>query len=101
VPGVDAAREVEVVVDEARDDGCAGDVDHLCVRACVARDLCARAGCDDAAVGDGQRFDSAEGCIDGEDLAVRHDRVGGLLRDRARGGEDCEEGEAGDRECPH
>ena len=39
VPGVDAAREVEVVVDEAGDDGGAGDVDDPGVRARVARDL--------------------------------------------------------------
>ena len=78
VPGVDAAREVEVVVDEARDDGGAGDVDHPRVRARVARDLRARAGGDDAAVGDGQRFDGAEGRVDGEDLAARDD-VRGLV----------------------
>ena len=71
VPGLDAAREVEVVVDEARDDRGAGDVDHLGVLARVARDVRARAGCDDAAVGDGQRLDGAEGRVDGEDLAAR------------------------------
>ena len=75
VPGLDAAREVEVVVDEARDDGGAGDVDDLRVRARVARDLRARAGGDDAAVVDGERLDGAEGRVDGEDLAVRDDRV--------------------------
>ena len=76
VPGLDAAREVEVVVDEARDDGGAGDVDHPRVLARVARDVRARAGCDDAAVGDGQRLDGAEGGVDRQDLAARDYRVG-------------------------
>ena len=75
VPGLDAAREVEVVVDEAGDDGGAGDVDDLRVRTRVARDLRARAACDDAAVVDGQRLDDAEVRVDGQDLAVRDDGV--------------------------
>ena len=82
VPGVDAAREVEVVVDEARDDGRARDVDDLGVGARIAGHLRARAPRDDAAVVDGQRLDDAEVRVDGQDLAVRDDGVDVLLRER-------------------
>ena len=92
VPGVDAAREVEVVVDEAGDHGGAGDVDDPGPGARVARDFLARAARHDAAVVDGQGLDDAEARVDGQDLAVRDDGVDVLLRERGarERGEDAE-----------
>ena len=94
MPALDGAREVGVVVDEARDDGRARDVDQLRVRARVPRHLRARAARDDAAVVDGERFDDAKIGVDGEDLAVRDDGVDVLLRER-RGARECGENAGG------
>jgi hypothetical protein len=70
---------VEVVVDQARDDGGAPDVDDPGGGAGELGDLLARAARDDAAAGDRERFDDGEVAVDGEDLAARDDGVDVLL----------------------
>jgi hypothetical protein len=97
VPGVDTAREVEVVVNEARDDGRAGDVDDLRAGARIARHLRARAARDDPTVVDRERFDDAEVRVDGQDLAVCDDGVDLLLRERWDGRECGEDGDGNDQ----
>jgi hypothetical protein len=81
------AREVEVIVDEPRHDGGAGEVDHVGCRPGVARDLGARAARDDAAFVDRERLDDCEVRVDGEDLAVREHGVDVRLRERRPRGE--------------
>ena len=85
MPALHRAREVEVVVDEARHDGGAGQFDRLRAGPGAPRHLGTRAARDDAAVVDRERFDDREIRIDGDDLAVRDHRVDGLRGSRARG----------------
>ena len=99
VPGIDAAREVEVVVDEAGNHGRASDVDDPGPGTRVARDVFARAARHDAAVVDGQGLNDPEARVDGQDLAVGDDGVDVLLRERGareRGKEAGKEHRAGD-----
>src|SRR5580692_10493143 len=71
-----------MIVDEAWDDGCTLDVDDFRVRTCVASQLRARAARDDTTIVDRERFDDTEVRVDGQNLAVRDDGVGLLLRKR-------------------
>src|SRR5262249_14379372 len=80
VPALNGASEVEMVIDEARDDGCTLDVDDLGVWTCVPRHPGAFAACDDTASVDRERFHDAGVRIDGQDLAVRDHGVDFRLR---------------------
>ncbi len=107
VPALHRAREVEVIVDEARHDGRAGEIEHLGVGSGVARDCGARAARDDAAFVDRERFDDREVRVDGDDLAAREHgvdvglRAGRAHRERREHG-DRASGERGQRaEHPH
>ncbi len=71
------------------------DVDDFRRGAHVAGHLRARAARDDTTVVDRERFDDAEVRVDGQDLAVRDDRVDILLRER---GGARERGKDADRE---
>ncbi len=90
VPAIDRAGEVEMVVDQARDNGCALDVDDFRVRTDLARYLGTGAACDDAAVGDRECLDDTEVCVHGQDLAVGDHGVGWLLR-KQRAARECSE----------
>ena len=84
VPAFDGARQVEVVVDEARDDRRSGDVDDPGGGARVFGDRLVASARDDATAGDCQCFDDAEVRIDRQNLAARDDGVGSLLRESSR-----------------
>ena len=93
VPALDGARQVEVVVDEARDDRRSGDVDNPGRGTRVSGNRFVGSAGDDTAAGDGQCVDDAEVRVDGQDLAARDDGVGSLLRESSRqraGHEDTE-----------
>ena len=87
-----------MVVDEARDDGCALDVDDLCVGTRITRHLGGRAACDDTTVVDCECFDDAEVRVDGQDLAVRDHRFDSLLG-KHRGRRECREYAASDSQA--
>jgi hypothetical protein len=57
VPSLDGTHEVEVVVDESRDDGRATDADHRCVGVRIARHFLAHAARDDPTVVNRERLD--------------------------------------------
>jgi hypothetical protein len=99
MPGRNGAREMEVVVDQARDDGGARDIDYPGLRADVAGHLCVGAACDDATLIDGEGVDYAKVRIDRENPAVRDDRVGHLLRKRGRARQQRDKPECG-QQCP-
>src|SRR5207253_2386226 len=98
VPAIDGTSELEMVIDEAGDDGCALDVDDLCVGTRIARHLGARAACDDTTVVDRECFNDAEGRVHGQDLAVRDDGVDFLLR-KHRSARECGDYAASDSQA--
>src|ERR1700735_4372318 len=84
-----------MVVDEARNHGCALHVDDLRFGTRITRHLRVRSAGDDTAVVDGERLDDAEVRVDGQDLAVRDYRVD-LLLSKCRGAGECGEYTASD-----
>lgn len=79
-----AHHDMAVRIDEARDHGPAGEVDHLCLRAAQPHHVRAAADGDDAPCALGHRFGAHRGIVQRQDRPTRPDPVG--RRDRLRQG---------------
>src|SRR6476646_5924577 len=101
MPGLHAAREVKMIVDESRDYRRALDVDNLGLRSGIACHLGVGAARDDPTAIDCERLDHGEGRVHRQDLAVRDDRVDVGLRERLPGRCEQREPEAGELRSFH
>jgi hypothetical protein len=84
---------MHVAVDQARDHGLAGGVDDTRLRADQGPRLLVRSDENEDAVADGHGFRGVEAGIDGQDLSIEDDEVGGRGRGPGRGRQAEHEGE--------
>ena len=89
------AHPMGVVVDQARNDGAAGEIDHARRGALERLDLGRGPDLDDALTADGERLRDGEAVVDRDDLAVHQDEVGRL---RVRGGGYADQQRQSDRD---
>jgi hypothetical protein len=86
---------VRVVVDQAGDDGLAGEIDAARVGPGETIDVRGAADGDDAIASDGDRLRDREAVVDGDDLTVGENDVGGRLLRVNRRGRGCKHKQRG------